>query len=284
MSGESLEYEFTPDDARPIADSVYQHFRNKGYKVFAEKAINDDAKYVTTLFAKKNSSIILVEAQVTHNLTNNIRRFAEHLKGGHVNVEFYLAVDDSSSMDLSDLRELKRLGVGLFIIKDSDVELQNKAINPAYFVSIAPNLNYGKYKTEIKEMVEKFNEGNRKDALRDLCELGEKLTDTIISKADSKGIVNVSHVALEKLDWSNQIDILASSKNYVSGDALLVDKTMKADLDSFRVGRNLFDHKTKTKAEELRRQNQYLDKMGLGLRVSSELVTIVNRLVKRKKI
>ena len=165
------------------------------------------------------------------------------------------------------------------ILKEGDdIEILVKAKNFSLIVNPEPTLNFGKFTTEVNKSLKKFNEVNRKDGLRDLCEVFECSIEDLGTKLCRKGkfssLIENGFIAKKLIE---KIDILASNKVYSSSSAV-IDDTLKTDLHAFRNARNLVDHKTKNKTEEVRRQTQYADKMMLGPRLIHELEKI------RKKI
>lgn len=67
------------------------------------------------------------------------------------------------------LAEMKKYGVGWLVVEDSGrVGESLKAHNPALVATPDPNLKCGDCQPEVRAALEKFNEVNRKDGLRDI--------------------------------------------------------------------------------------------------------------------
>ena len=77
-------------------------------------------------------------------------------------------------------------------------------------------------------------------------------------------------------DWSGQIDTLRSAKACAAGKTPILDDPLKTDLHSFRGIRNLLDHKTRSRIQEIDRQQQLAERMMMGPR-------LIDRLVKLKR-
>ncbi|MCI0677375.1 MAG: hypothetical protein L0Y42_16565 [Phycisphaerales bacterium] len=152
-----------------------------------------------------------------------------------------------------------------------------QARNFALVVTPDPTLALGKHKKRVGDLVEKFNGGGRKDALRDMCELVEGETDKLIRLAVRKGWVNVTTTQVDNMDWSAQINALASANQCAAGKSLIISHTDKDDFHSFRNARNLLDHKVRNKREEKRREQQFAERMMQGPRLTAILLAMQRR-------
>jgi hypothetical protein len=82
---------------------------------------------------------------------------------------------------------MKRDGVGLLVVDASGVVVESqKARNPALVVTPEPTLRYGDCKQEVAEAIKKFNDVDRKDGLRDMCEIVERETEELALRAVKK--------------------------------------------------------------------------------------------------
>jgi hypothetical protein len=79
-------------------------------------------------------------------------------------------------------------------------------------------------------------------------------------------------------DWAGQIDTLRSSNVCAPGKTPLLSEPLKIDLHSFRGIRNLLDHKTRTRTQEIDRQQQLAERMMMGPRLVDRLVKIKRRI------
>jgi hypothetical protein len=274
-----VKYKFTPDEAQPVANAVASHLRRQGFKVRYETPLKKDAQYLCpTLLAKKRELWWLVEAQGNPSYGKTIRDLAHWLAANNEYAELYLATTAESDIQTGLLTELEKDGVGFLLVNDDkSVEVYRNAINHALVVTPEPTLKYGCYRQEVTSAVTKFNTVNRKDGLRDMCEIVEGLTEKLVQKAVDKGYFLDERIT-EGKDWCGQINILASAKTYKSGHRPIVEDTLKTDLHSFRGARNLMAHKPRNAREEAKRQRQFQERMMMGPRLVAELVSLMHRI------
>jgi hypothetical protein len=135
-------------------------------------------------------------------------------------------------------------------------------------------LRFGECRAEVTNSVKKFNDVDRKDGLRDMCEIVERKTESLAIRAVRAGWVTMGEAAVRGMDWSTQINMLASINSYHPGKNPVIDQTMKDDLHSFRGARNLVDHKVPNKREDAKRQKQFAERMLQGPRLVSDLVAL----------
>lgn len=155
-----------------------------------------------------------------------------------------------------------------------------KPKNPALIVTPDPTLKFGDCKVEVNSAIRKFNEIDRKDGLRDMCELVERETEKLAILAVRKGLLRLGEADVQRQDWSGQINTLASPNTYNPGNTPLLDSKLKDDLHSFRGARNLIDHKVTSKRAEIKRQRQFQERMMMGPRLIAELVSLKRKIGK----
>jgi hypothetical protein len=194
--------------------------------------------------------------------------------------EIYIAVSMSTSLSGHFLSELSREGVGLMLIEAQGAVMIDKVpANPALQVSPDPTLKLGRLKTIVRDAVKRFNEGERKAALQDMCEIVEGETGKLVRKLAKKSWITKSEEAVEKMDWATQINVAAANDAYTSGRTPVVDDKLKQDLHSFRGARNLIDHPATTKAAEKKRQTQFVERMHMGPRLAGDLLSLQAKVV-----
>jgi len=274
-----MKYQFTPEEAQSVADAVAGHFRRKSYRVSVEVPLKSGAPYRSTLLARKvRRPVVLVEAQGRPDYSPSIQSLVHWLAAERAYSETYLATHDESLMRSGLLNDLNREGVGLLLVGTSgEVSVSRKARNPALVVTPDPTLSFGPCKREAFDCLDKFNTESRKDGLRDMCELVERETERLAVALARKGWISFDQSAVQAMSWSDQINALASLKNYSPGRTPIVSSDLKQDLHSFRGARNLFDHKVRSVSEELRRERQYAERMMMGPRLLAELVSLQKR-------
>ena len=270
-----------PEETELIVFSVAAYYEHDKYRIRQLYAIADDAPYRTTLVATKGAFNVLIEAQKTPHFHRSLESLARWLAAQGKHCEFYVATDDDTALTGGFLRELKAEGVGLLVVNETgQIDVHIKARNHALVVRPDPGLNLGSSREAVAGALTKFNNVDRKDGLRDMCEIVEGLTEEVLVAAARRGLVAMDEATARSRDWSTQIDSLASS-NCCNGNPI-IDSGLKGDLHSFRDGRNLVDHPVVGRREDIRRERRYADKMMMGPRLVAELQETKRRLVRRR--
>jgi hypothetical protein len=270
-----MKFLLTPEEAQPPAIAVARFLRRQQMTVRTEVAAWDDAPYRTTLVGVKSEFRLLVEAQGTLSYGKVLKEFAIWIAAKQHYSELYIATPSDSILQAGLLGEMKSDGVGLIVVdKNDQVNISQKSRNHAFVIRPHPSLKFGDCRVEVTEAVQKFNEVDRKDGLRDMCELVERETEALALRAVRAGWVKMSDGAVRGMDWSSQINMLASINSYNAGKNPVVSQTMKDDLHSFRGARNLVDHKVRNRREDTKRQKQFAERMLQGPRLVADLVTL----------
>ncbi len=273
-----MPYEFTPEEAQSTAEIVAKYYSKRRFDVKCETEIHHEAEFVTTLICWKRKFAYLIEVLAEPDLDNRIILFKNWLGARRIYCEFHIAVKEGQAIPSAMLQKLKKNNIGLILVNhDSEnLDFMLKSNNPALCVTPDPTLNYGNKKHQVTSLIEKFNGGERHDALRDMCELAEGLTHNLLIKAIKKGRCNLvlSNVENNKIDWSGKINALAS-KNQHTGRPTITE-AFKVDLHSFRNARNLLDHPVPTVAEKEKREKQFAERMMGGPRIVSEIIKLKN--------
>jgi hypothetical protein len=273
-----MKFTLTPVESQNIARAAAKHFIKKGFSVKSEKPLSDAAPYRTTLLAEKGAYKILIEAQSNISYGERLIILAQYLFANRLNCGFYLATNYECLIPLKIIGLLKRDGVGLLGVHGKDhVEHMHEARNPALVITPDPTLTYGDKTSQVRKLIERFNQGERKDALRDMFELMEGFTEEVVLKAARKGYISKTRPEILALDWNNKIDILRA-KSAKNGNEPLISNTLRNDLHSFRSGRNLLDHRAVGRHAEFQRECQFGDRMMTGARLVTELISAKNRL------
>ena len=218
---------------------------------------------------------MLVEAQFNLSYETSIKELALWCDQNRSFARVYIATRDAG-IPAGILRQLKRDGVGLLVFNGNPLEVQ-RARTYALQVPKVPAVPLGSLKAKISKLCVRFNEGDRKDALRDLFELVEGETGKLIRKASAKGWLSTPAAGIAAMDWSSQINSLASSAQYNAGFDVLFDSKMKDDMQSFRGARNLYDHPAKTAKAENKRDQQAHERMVQGPRILSDILTLARK-------
>jgi hypothetical protein len=244
-------------------------------RVKPELPLEETAPFRTTLLGTKGNLKVLIEAQGRLEYHRELKDLAIWLAARRFNAELVVITSDKSTPELGTLQEMKRDGVGLLVIDNNKRVTEHIApTNAALIVTPDPSLRYGDCAAEVECAVRKFNEVNRKDGFRDLCEIAERETKKVALVAVKKGVVTLSKTQVESMKWNNHIDALHSANNSAAGKSPVFTPQFATDLHSFRDARNLVDHPVESRAKEAKRQRLYADKMMQGPRLIAELVSI----------
>ena len=231
-----MKFVFTPEEAQKVARAVAAHLVKKKMKVKIEAPFSKHAPYRTTILATKAGLNLLVEAQGTLSYEKSLKDLASWLAAKRIYSELYLATMSDGVLPLGLLAELDKDGVGLLIVGDSfSVVVDRKSRNPALVVTPDPTLKFGNCRSDVMQSLAKFNNTDRKDGLRDMCEIVERETGNIAIQACRKGWLTKDEATIAGLDWNTQINLLASTGAYHTGKGPIVGSSFKNDLHSFRV-------------------------------------------------
>lgn len=279
-----IKFTFTPEEARPIAKVVARWVKkHHGHTCTVERPAWPAAPYRTTLVSKSNNPKILVEAQGRMNYHRSLAELRAWISDFRHHAELYLAVPAEGAIDARGLEEMRSAGVGLLLVDDKkQVSVSFAARSPALIVTPDPTLRYGDCTDQTLSAIAKFNTVDRRDGLRDMCELVERETERLAIAASRRGRMNISESAITAMDWSSQINALASAKA-ASPRTPLMDEAMKNDYHSFRGARNLVDHPARTKRDAARRERQYAERMTQGPRLIAELVSLRRQVTRKTK-
>lgn len=273
-----MKFAFTPEEAQRTASIVAKHL-GKYMKVHLEKPFAPDAPYRTSLLANLSGLGMLVEAQGKMDYHRELKELCRWLFAQRMYAELYIATSEESDVVAGQLREIKTDGVGLMVVTDNgSVSVLEKAKNPALIVSPDPTLTYGACRLEVQGSLAKFNNVDRKDGLRDMCELVERETENLALLGVRKKLLKMSNADIQGMNWSSQINTLASPNAHNAGIAPIIGPELKDDLHSFTRGRNLVDHKVLGKRAEQRRQKQFADRMMQGPRLMADLVALQRKI------
>ena len=274
-----MTFEVTPEEAQRPAMAMIDYFEAQGMTVMVEKPAWPNAPYRTTMVGKKAGLFVLVEAQGSLNYGRSLKELVSWLVKNRQYAEMYLATASEAIVQAGVLQEMKVDGVGLFVVsEDGAVTEQHRARNHALIITPDPTLAFGTWKKSIRQAVQKFNDTDRQDGLRDMCEIVERLTDEVGIAACRKGWLKTPEAILKTKDWAGQINELARNEVYHPAHSPVISPSLKDDLHSFRGSRNLIDHKVSSQREYNKRQQQFAERMMQGPRLAAELVSIMRKI------
>lgn len=270
-----MKFQITPDEAHKPATAVIRHFKKKKMSVKIERAAWDDAPYRTTVVAERRGLKILIEAQGVLNYGRSLQDLASWLGSNRHYAEFYIATTRDATIEVGASHQMKKDGVGLLIVDDDgSVEVHHRPRNSALVITPDPTLSLGPIRAEVLSAISKFNDFDRKDGLRDMCEVVERLTEEVGVAACRKGHLKIPEEPFRNKDWASQINELARPEAYNVPHKVILNSSLKDDLQSFRGGRNLVDHKARSLREDKKRQGQFADRMMQGPRLAAELLAL----------
>jgi hypothetical protein len=268
-----------PEEALLVAQAVVKHLERQKWRVKVLRSPWEEARYRPSLLAEKSGCYRLVETQGTLDYHKALKEYAAWLAANRHYAQLYLATNADANTQAGVLAALRRDGVGLWVVDDNKKILESIAArNPALVVTPDPNLKCGACHSEVRAAVGKFNEINRKDGLRDICEIVERETENLALIGVRKGLLKMNEAAIKGMDWSQQINALASANAHNPGKNTIVEDGFKNDLHSFRGARNLIDHKVSTKREDKKRELQFQERMMQGPRLVAELQSLKRKI------
>lgn len=270
-----MRFEYTPQELQPLAELVANEFQSRGYRIRVERALEEDSPLCTTVLASKGHESVLLEIQTKAVVSSALVKLATWLNHERKFACVYIAMPSDHEIPGGVVRDLKRYGIGLLLVEDDGrVHEVQRAQTYALLVPQTPPVPLGKKKVAVVSMCRRFNDGDRKDALRDLFELVEGETDKLAKKAASKEWITKSEEHVASRDWSTKINYLASSSLTAQSKPVLINSKLKDDLHSFRGARNLLDHAASGVRAANKRQLQFQERMIQGPRLLSELLTL----------
>jgi hypothetical protein len=282
-----MKYISTPEEARTIANVVLKFMRRQGFAVKIEKALDVDAPYTTTLIATKSRLNVLFETQYQIRCDQSLKELALWLHSQNCYAELFIVAHRSSHISWDLFRDLETPGIGLILVDDgNNLKIERFPKNPALMVSHDPTLRFGSYDKKVKACMAKFNspcsflsDNNiRRDAARDMCEIVEGLTEELAIHAVKKKHITLTAENIMEKDWAGQIDTLGSQNACTAGKPPVLKSALKADIHSFRGIRNLLDHKTRSRSQEIDRQQQLAERMMMGPRLIDRIVKIKRKI------
>jgi len=286
-----MKFIYTSEETQAIAIKVASFLEKVNFTISIESALSDNVQYRPTFIAQKGNFKILIETQKVPMCDQGLLDMIHWLQNERCHCELYIAAHESATLTGILLKQLQRNGIGLIVVHDNkEISVFQEPKNPALTVSPDPTLNYGPYRTRVRECLSAFNAPNsfltknnrRKEALSDMCDLVEGLTRDLAVLSVKKGFLKLTQNNIDSKDWNGLIDTLASQNAYIIGNPI-ISNNLKFDLHSFRGARNLLKHPAKP-TERIKRQKQFTERMMMGPRLIAELVTIKSSTQRKRKM
>ena len=167
-----MKFQDTPRELQHLARQAAEELTRLRFRVFVERAFNNNAPLRTTLLGQKGKESVLIEVQRKPYFGSALRDLAIWLNGGREFARLFLAISAESDIAGTVLRELKRYGVGLMML-DADGTVQNVQSAQTYALLVPPNpqVSLGSLTSKVCALCAQFNACDRKAALRDVFEL-----------------------------------------------------------------------------------------------------------------
>lgn len=274
------DFEFTGVEAQPVALAVRAYLAADKYSVVFETPCHPEAGYRPVVLGTQSGHMVIVEAQHSPAYLDPFANFVNWFFARRLSGEIYVATHEERPISGAMLKAIKRDGVGLLLVDDDGrVTRQSEAKNPMLQVSLDQTLALGGERGNVAKLYQRFNDNDRKAALRDLCELFEKIVTVFALKAAKKGALKIPEAKIERLSLSNKIDALGSAdqSNRLDGTAVLPD-ALKARLHSFRTARNLVDHPAITRRQEIKREQQFVPRMLEGPPLIADMLSLTRKI------
>lgn len=273
-----MDFRYTPEEAQSIALRLRPYLRRQRLSVEVEVPIASDAPFATTLLAAASGTVIAIECQHRPAYLAPLRELVGYLAVNRLDAEVSIATASDAELTASTLTALRSDGVGLMVLQSDDsVEVVLEARNPSLMITVNRTLSLGRCKAEIETIERKFNAGDRKGQLREMCELVERETGTLARRAAAKGWITKSVAEVDAMDFATRIDVLGSARLYTGGRSPLLGGTLKGDLHSFRGARNLVDHPARNRRADLLRQREFPERVLMGARLVADLLPLQRR-------
>jgi hypothetical protein len=274
-----LRLDALPPELRAAAATVATYFETEAFRIFTERPVAPDAPLRTTLLCQRGRESILVEVQTRAHLGRAIEDLARWLDSTRQFSSLFLAVPITSDVPGTLLQKLKQYGVGLLLADETrDVQELVRARVFSLLVPVVPNAALGPLSARVCALGQKFNDGDRKEALREMFDLVELENGRLARRAATKNWITKSVTDVDAMDWSTWINVLAAPNCYAGSRRPLFDGKLKDDLHSFRGARNLIDHPAPSRRADERRRLQYHERMIQGPRILGELLRLKRRI------
>jgi hypothetical protein len=270
-----MKIDFVAEEAKSLAVATMKHLKQRKLTAKFNEPLWKDASYITQISGVGGDCPKLFELQAGAQYIELFKNFVRYVASQRISCEIYLVTSSDAAITGADLKDLKADGVGLILVDGRlQVTIQHEARNPALTVNVDPTLKFSAKSVgkEVVAAIQKFNQVNRKDGLKDMCEIVERETLNLGLKAVQKNHLNITGQDFESKNFHGQIQTLGTNTSYHPGKPQIFDANASNDMQSFRGARNLLNHKAKNKAEELRRNRQMHDRMVMGARLVSELL------------
>lgn len=276
-----MTFEYLDTDLWPAAEAVISNYKKKRYLLKKEKPLKETDSYRPSLiFGKRLSITEVVEIKSEYKIDGPFESFIQQCIAEQRPIKIWVCVPnndegDEPSIQVNEERKFRELGVGRFHYDGNEPKIMSQAVECHLRFVLPPGPRLVRYE-QINEAINKFNEGRRIDAIRDMGELLEAaVTDLGICAAKKSGKFTLlgSATKFKEQDFEGKINKLGAGEAGVR----VIEPVLKADLIASKNTRNLSDHpRNRVKRREL--EEQCLAKMGEGVRLLRALARIKSQI------
>src|SRR5690242_2694084 len=98
-----MEFEITPEEARPCAGKFASYLKKTVQSVSLEKAAWSNAPYRTTFFHQLNGDVLLYEVQGSFDFHDRLVNFVQWINAQRFSAELWIVVGEESDVSLAQL-------------------------------------------------------------------------------------------------------------------------------------------------------------------------------------
>lgn len=263
------------------AELLIAHFKGKGYRVSQLASIDDTYTYKLHLVCKKKYETIGIEIRercvVEKYFENSINGWYSQRTAAKIFFAVPVFISEKETqVGLSQMLELKRLGTGLFLIKNTEIIKSHGTVGCHRKFALEPGTSLGKYKSKIEELIREYNLDDCLSSVKMLTEVVEEAIVLLAKKAIRKTKINltIQQVENNEVDLSQIIDCLGAKVYAGNPQTQIITKPLRLELQSYRDTRNLSNH-WRTAAQLSDLEKKYPEAMQTGIRLLRKLVSLI---------
>lgn len=274
----NLKFEILDENLRPVAKVIAEHYKNKKYRILCEKTLREDYSFRPTLICKKGGENVAIEVMREPAFPFYFESFMKDCLVKREDLKIYLAFpytvgEKEIAFTRSFSLKAKEYGIGILLVKDNRVIEDTKAIKCYMRITMSEFGNIVGSKGQICNILDKFNEGQFVDAIRDITELVEDIVDRLAIKAAKKRKIVPTSQKVDSLDFEGKINLLSAPQWQGKRQKRYFSEDLKDDLKSFKRAR-ILSHHPRNRKEEKKLEKQSLERMRMGIRLVQEICKI----------
>ncbi len=274
-----LEFQFLDQALWPSAKAVAQYFIRQGYaKILCEKSFSEGYDFRPTLQFFNKGELIIVEITHRAQFHDYFEEFIKTCLIARAEVKCFIAMpafigEDETPLTRSYLNKLKQYGVGLLLDDNGVIDEQRSAVKCNVRINLSERERGQKHRKQIDTILQKFNEGDFIDAIRDITELFECVVTELCGKAAKAGQINLTNADVDELELEGKINVLSTSVYKGRSQKKYFDVTLNADSRSYKGTRNL-SHHPRNAAQRKQLETQLIERLLMGIRLVKEVSSL----------